>query len=563
MDKYDVIVVGAGLAGSAASYYLAKKGYDVLLVEKARVPGQRNVSGGVIYGSYIDGYGLIDLIPNFEKEAPLERRVSRYKLVVLEEPRRSDGEYRYRVAEFPDESFIGRIIHGNINTGHDYTVLRSKFDRWFSMKVVEAGGMLVTGVSVEDLIIENDRVVGVRTNKEEAYADLVIDASGVTSTLVIKAGLRGPLKPDQVYHGVKMIFKMDPGEINRRFGLKDDEGIAIAVMGDFLKGMRGGGFIYTNKDTLSVGLVVKVDSMIRSLESNIKTIGKPLDVLEEMISHPYLSKLFEDAEIVEYSAHNIPVSYRCLLEKPLTSGFLVAGDALGSFVKLGALIDGMRRAIATGIMAAKTYEYARKHGSFDESTLMIYLDLLEPIYKDVYRYKINSYLTEGWLAYGLGSKIALKVFGKEFTARSYKKVNDIDAIQKIQNLTGKLEYDEDKIYSHIKVNYELANIDPKKLWVPACPVNCYTIVVEGKGVFASFKDLYRFNLMKLKRSGSYDKENMEELALRETWSDIANAQLRFDHVACVACGTCWVIGPPNVIQFGHEREGHGVKFKYG
>lgn len=571
MDRYDVIVVGAGPGGCAAAYYLAKRGYSVLLIEKARVPGQRNVTGGVLYGSFIEGYGLRDLVPEFEKEAPLERKVTGYKLVMLTGPS-YPGEYRYsavtsrersyRVLEIGEGSALNRLVHGNISTGHDYTVIRAKLDRWFSRKVEEAGGILVTSTPVEDLVFEGENVVGVRTAKEEVRADLVIDASGVTSTLVIKAGLRGPLEPGQVYHGVKIVFQLGEEEINKRFGLRSGEGVAIALMGDFLRGMVGGGFIYTNRDTISVGLVVTMDSMLRVLRREPGAVGKPVEILEDMISHPYVARLLEGAKPVEYSAHNIPKGPKTLLEKPLRGGFLAVGDAMGAFTKINAMIDGMRRAIATGIMAAQAYVYAKKHHDFSEKTLAVYLDLLEPIYRDMRRSARSSLLSESRILYGPGYKIVLSLAGRRVTALVEEKGEDVDSIQKIQSLTGLLVYEEDKHYSHIKVDFERADRDPEKLWVPACPANCYTLLVEGKGVFASYKDLYRYNLNMMRRTAGKGRGDAEKRALEETWGDVARAELRFDHVPCIACGTCWVIGPPDVIAFGHERGGHGVKFRY-
>ena len=563
-DKYDVVIVGAGPGGCSAAYYLASRGYDVVLLEKARAPGQKNVTGGVLYGSFIKGYGLVDLIPDFEKEAPLERRVARYKLAILSSARQINDKLEYKVFEITEGSLLDGFVHGSIDRGHDYTILKSPFDRWFALKVEEAGGILLTETAAEDLIIEEDRIVGVHTNRGEIYADLVIDASGVTSKLVIKAGLRSSLTPNEVYHGVKHVYELGEEEINERFGVSSNEGVAISLMGDFLHGMIGGGFIYTNRNTLSVGIVVEMSSMLKSLTRNMDKIGKPLDVLEEMESHPYVSRLIEGAKLVEYSAHNIPKGYLTLLKKPYRSGFLVVGDALGVFVKIGALIDGIRRAIASGIMAAETYVYAKSKGDFSERTLSLYSQLLRPLYRDISRYKRNSMLSESRLVYGLGYKLLVGIFGKRQESHGKLARDQRDAIQRIQERTGLLSYLEDEEYSHIRVNYSKANRDKSKLWVPACPVNCYTLVVPGKGVFASYKDLYKHNLSMISRSSSgISQENIVRDAIRETIKDIERGEIRFDHVPCISCGTCWVIGPPDVIDFNPERDGHGVKFKYG
>lgn len=553
VEKYDVVIVGAGVGGSAAAYYLAKKGYNVIVLEKAHVPGQRNVTGGVIYTSYIEGYGLKDLIPDFSSEAPLERRITRYRLWALSKPAKIDGEYKYRFLDL-SETFLDRFIHGEAGRWEGYSVLRAKFDKWLAAKVIEAGGVVVTDATVEGLIREGGRVVGVRTYKEEVYGDIVIDASGVTSTLVIEAGLRGHLRPDQVYHGIKHVYELGESEIESRFNLKKGEGVAIAIMGDFLRGVKGGGFIYTNRNTVSIGLVIDMKSMLDVLRDKFYEVGKPLDLLEEMESHPAVSKLIEGGRLVEYSAHNIPKGRSVYLEKPYASGFLAIGDAIGAFVKIGAMIDGMRRAVATGIMAAKTYEYARSRGKFDEATLSIYRDLLKPITRDIERYRRESVISESSFLYKHGYKAALSLLGKTRSFNDSIKQDSRDAIQRIQTRINILRYHENREYVHIDVDYERANMSQEKLWVSACPMNCYTLVVEGKGVFASFKDLYQYN---------YSKSANRDLAMRETLEDIRRGKIRFDHVGCVECGTCWFIGPPDIIRFHHQRDGRGVKFQYG
>ncbi|MEM0481674.1 MAG: FAD-dependent oxidoreductase [Nitrososphaerota archaeon] len=562
---YDVIVVGAGPAGCAAANYLARRGVDVALVDKAQVPGQKNVTGGVIYTEYLPGYSFDDAFPGFREEAPLERKIVSHEVVVLSQPETQDGNVVYRRARIGEDSFLNKLgVTGFDLTGSEgYSVLRAKLDKWMAKKVSESGGVVVTYKAVEDLYREDNRVRGVITSSETVTCNLVIDASGVTSRLVDRAGLRRLLTPDKVYHGVKHVYRLSPEKIEERLGLKPGEGKAIFYMGDVMHGVNGGGFLYTNRDTLSVGIVISLDSFLNRALENMETLGKPLDILESLESHPEVAPFLEGAELVEYSAHNIPKGYKTMLSHPYTSGYIVAGDALGAFVKIGGLIDGMRRAVATGIMAAQTYLRAAEKGDFSAKTLSIYRELLAPIYRDVKRSGRNATLTESSIAYRLAPRLMLRLTGQRVEAKVQKNFNPllIDAIKRVQERTGLLDYDEDKEYSHIKVDTAKASAQRLKMWVPACPVNCYTLVLE-KGVFASLKDLYKYNLARRIAEGVAEGK-AKALARSETLEDMARARLNFDHVACVSCGTCGVIGPPDIVDFGHERDGHGVRFKYG
>jgi electron transfer flavoprotein-quinone oxidoreductase len=562
-EKFDVIVVGAGPAGCAAAIWLARRGYDVVVLEKAKIPGHRNVTGGILYTRYLRGYGALDLLPDLEETAPLERRIVSQEAYILSQPTRSDGRAEFRSYRITGSSLLTRLgLTGlDYSTGKDFSVLRAKLDRYLASRVMEAGGMVATEQTAERLIWEDSRVVGVTTTNDELRADVVIDASGVTSTLVEQAGLRGRLRPEDLYLGVKHVYKMDPATIESRFGTGPGEGRALFFLGEFMRGVKGGGFIYPNRDSISVGVVASLDSLLAKCTREFEQVGKPLDLLEEMEAHPFVAQFIGGGRLVEYSAHNVPKGYRTMLQKPYTAGFMVVGDALGCFYKLGALLDGMRKAIATGIMAAQTYALAKKRNRFDESTLSVYRELLQPIYEEISRSKWNSRLTESNFAYNTLPRLAfrLRLAKRHVVEVGGRGVDTRDAIQRIQERTGLLAYEEDKEYSHIKVDYARAAQSPDKPWVPLCPYNCYLLVL-GKGVFTSFKDLYEYNLRFMRGSGSKDPERD---AKQQTLRDIAGAQVRFDHVACVGCGTCGAIGPPEIIRFGHERFGHGVKYAYG
>jgi len=555
-------VVGAGPAGSAASLALARKGVNVLTLEKAKVPGERSMTGGVVYGDFPDGWGLISLVPDFESTAPLERRIGSHEVVILDAPDYAHGKSKYY--KLSKTSFPARVgmFPMSFETGHDYSVLRRPFDRWFANLAVQEGAMLSTESTAEGLIREGHAVVGVRTSREELRAKLVIDASGVTSTLVAEAGLRERLTPRQLYHGIKRVYRLDAVEIEKRFRVKPGEGRAIFFLGEFMHEIGGGAFVYTNKESLSVGLVVSLDSLIRRTTEHFDQVGKLLDVLDEFEEHPMVAELLDGAQAQEYSAHNIPKGHKAILKQPYSDGFLVAGDALGSFVKIGPMIDGMRRAVSSGMMAATAYLEASGSGSFRSRNLSRYRELLTPIYEDVNRSGRDSFISESSFTYHTLPRL---IFSTGLIASEYTfepgpgPAPTKDAISRVQEGTGLLAYDEDESYSHIKVDAPLASKSITKPWVPACPTNCYTIFTP-KGVFASFKDLYDHNLATAKdASGRGDAKR----AFAQTLEDVTAGQLRFDHIACVACGTCGAIGPPEMVTFRHEKDGHGVRYRYG
>ena len=553
-------MVGAGPAGAAAALTLARKGVNVLMLDKARVPGERNMTGGVIYGDFPGEWGLITLVPDFEETAPLERRIISHEVIALDAPdyRRGTSRY-YRLSKDSIAARLG-LFPMTFETGHDYSVLRRRFDRWFANLAVGAGAMLSTDTTVEGLPKEAGAVVGVRTPQEEIKADLVIDASGVTSNLVAEAGLRDRLAPRQLYHGIKRVYRMEQGAIEKRFRVRPKEGRAVFFMGEFMRGIGGGAFVYTNRDTLSVGLVVSLDSLIRRTTERFDQVGKLIDVLDGFEEHPMVAELLDGGQPLEYSAHNIPKGYKAILKRPYADGFLVAGDALGSFVKIGPMIDGMRRAVTSGMMAATSYLSAASSGSFKAKNLSRYRDLLSPIYEDVNRSGRDSFLSESTFTYQTLPRIlfSTRLLTKVHTFDPGERARPVrDAISRVQEGTGLLDYDEDEGYSHIKVDADQASKSLTKPWVPACPTNCYTIFTP-KGVFASFRDLYLHNLAQ-----GPDTEGNRRKALSQTMEDVASAQLRFDHVPCVSCGTCGAIGPPEMVTFGHEREGHGVRYKFG
>jgi electron transfer flavoprotein-quinone oxidoreductase len=213
-------------------------------------------------------------------------------------------------------------------------------------------------------------------------------------------------------------------------------------------------------------------------------------------------------------------------------------------------------------MAAAAYLEASGSGSYRARNLSRYRVLLNPIYEDVGRSGRDSFISESSFTYHTLPRL---LFATSLTSSVYEFAprpaygGAKDAVARVQEGTVLLAYDEDEAYSHIKVDTELASKSLTKPWVPACPTNCFTIFTP-KGAFASFKDLYGHNLETTKdTSGRSDSRK----AFARTLEDVASSQLRFDYIACVACGTCGAIGPPEMVTFDNEREGHGVRYRFG
>jgi electron transfer flavoprotein-quinone oxidoreductase len=564
--EYDVIVVGAGPGGSAAALTLARKGVNVLLIERTKAPGEGNVSGGVLYGDFTKGYGLLDLLPDFESAAPLERKVLSHEVDILSTPDQRAGTYRrYRL---DGNSILARLglFTVEIETGHNYTVTRSEFDPWFAEKAVAAGAELMVETTVSGLLTDSDGktgeegsdeqapVLGVKTSRGDIRSKLVIDSAGVTSGLVEAAGLRGPLGPRQLYHAVKHVYRLPSEEVDKRFKLREGEGRAVNCFGDFMQGVSGSAFIYTNRETVSVGIVASVDSMLRAFTERFEKVGTLRDVLKAFESHPYVAELLEGGELLEFSAHNIPRGHTAMLKKPYASGYLVTGDALGAFIKIGPLLDGMRRAIASGIMAAEAYLLASESGSYRASNLSRYKEKLAPLYEDVNRSGRESFFSESGFAYSTLPRVL-------FSSSLFSKRVKYDASREASKPPESAPPAQDGPSARITVDLEAASKSSVKPWVPTCPAGCFSLVTP-RGAFTSYKDLYAANF-KLVASSPENKGGLDVLAYRETVKDILEGTVAFDGRACVGCGTCGEIGPKEMVSFEPEEGGRGVRYRFG
>jgi len=395
-EKFEAIVIGAGPAGSVAAYLLAKAGLEVLLIERGSAAGCKNMFGGRMYS-----YALERILPELYKDAPVERSVVKEIITFT-------ADHRDLSIILRDQEWTGR--------GHSFTLLRGTFDAWLAGKAEEAGAILSCGIQVDDLLFKDGKVVGIRAGEDELLADVVIAADGVNSLMAQKAGLRKDLEPKEVCLGIKQIIKLSPEIINQRLQLQDSEGAASLFVGDCTKGLQGGGFFYTNKDSISLGLVV---SVARIKQEQVK----PYELLEEFKNHPAVSKIIEGGQVGEYSAHLIPEAGIDAMPKLFGNGIVVAGDAAGFVLNLGFMVRGMDLAVLSGEAAAKAVIRAKENNDFSAGSLSSYQNFLKEntAYSQMNFYRPVPKFLENQRIYGSYPRLLTMLGSDMFTAQGETK----------------------------------------------------------------------------------------------------------------------------------------------
>ena len=399
-DKFDVIIVGGGLAGCSAGLVLARANLEVLIIERGNFCGAKNMTGGRLYG-----HSLEKIIPNFAQEAPIERKVTKEKISLMS----SDGSV--------DIGFGSKKLSSEPDTG-SYTVLRAPFDQWLASKAEEEGVSIIPEALVEKLIIEDGKVIGVEATEEKLYADVVILADGVNSLLGQSIGMKKELEPHQVAVGAKEIIKLGEDVINQRFGVRGNEGVAWLSAGDPTAGGFGGGLLYTNKDSVSVGIVATL--------SDIEHSGLSVNqLLERFKEHPSIAPYIEGGQTIEYSAHLVPEEGLHMVPELYRDGVIMVGDAAGFCINLGFTVRGMDFAIESGRLAAETIIKAHEQGDYSAKSLAYYQKALDNsfIMRDLKQYQGFPALLGRREIFELIPSLATDIAAKAFTVNGKQEQN--------------------------------------------------------------------------------------------------------------------------------------------
>lgn len=384
---FDVIIVGAGVAGCVAAIELAKQDYSVALIERGETPGAKNLSGGIFYTRVME-----EVIPDFLRTAPLERAITTNNLSFLNKESAVTISYQDTRLQDPVNAV---------------SVLRAKLDSWLAEQAEEAGVLVMPGVKVDELLMEEGQICGIRAGDEEMRAHITILADGVNSFLATAAGIRSKAPNSALALGIKSVIEIGEKAIEERFHLDSTattsglpNGAAFSFLGDATCGGAGGGFLYTNKESLSLGVVLRLDDLVK------KELSAP-DIHDYFFNHPVLAPYIKDGKVLEYGCHlTIEDAPSLTAQKLYAPGLLIIGDAAGFTLNTGIAIRGMDLAAESARCAAQAAHTALVKEDFSAASLRSY----------------QNFIDESWLGKDLATyRRAPQFFENERLYRDYGK----------------------------------------------------------------------------------------------------------------------------------------------
>lgn len=405
MERFDAIVIGAGPAGCAAAVTMARGGLNVLVVERGKYAGAKNMWGGAFFGPVMD-----EIFPEFRKEAPVERYISRHAISFMTANDCLTMDFR--------SSHSGNSYHPG------FIILRAKFDQWMARKVEQAGAIIATSLEVDGFAYDKGSITGVTVGGEQFPSNLVILADGANSLLAKKAGLRDDYAAVDLKQGVKEVIRLPQGVIEDRFNLNENDGVAMEFVGACTRGLPGGGFIYTNKDSISLGIVAQLSAL---LENRINAS----DLIEDFKSHPFVSNLIRGGDLLEYSAHLIPVSGLKTMPRLYGNGIMVAGDAASMVLGTGLILEGANFAMAAGALAGETAIVAKGKGDYSSATLSAYEQKLKSrfVLQDLETFRKAPHFLENERIYKAYPELACSIMNKLFTSNGKPRTNTFTALR--------------------------------------------------------------------------------------------------------------------------------------
>ena len=369
----DVLIVGAGPAGLACALRLSQlieqnsaggktpeiSIENIYVLEKARELGAHQLSGAIM-----DPAALRELVPDFEKSAPLDTPVTGDAAYVLSET----GSWKLPITPPPLQN------HGN------YVVSLNRLTKWLGGLVEKAGVNVFTQFAGASLIVEGSCVSGVMTEDKgvdkngkpkdnftpgyELRSKITVLAEGprgsLTKTLVNQLHLDG-LNPQVYGIGIKELWDVQPGRI--------DTGYVAHTLGWPLDSQKyGGGWIYGLRDNrVSLGMVV-------GLEYD-DSLFDPHEAFQRFKTHPFVRRILEGGKLVRYGAKTVPYGGWYSMPQSCVDGALIVGDSAS--LLNSQRLKGIHTAIKSGMLAAEAIYEALRSGDRSAKALGAYPKKLE------------------------------------------------------------------------------------------------------------------------------------------------------------------------------------------
>jgi len=318
IHTYDLIVIGAGPAGSTVARHAAKLGLKCLLLEKERIPRSKLCGGGITPKvlSLLD----FNLPEEIIESAPMSARI------------------HIGSKCFPFGSSSPLV----------YMTSREKFDTLLAEKAAEAGAEVKDGTRVQNLIVRSS-LVEVQTPNDSFEAMMVVGCDGMTGPTARATGLYARWEPSEIAYGIESEIRVGEEAVRRFMGPEKYFDVYFGVS------PAGYGWVFPKNDHLTVGVGCRM-SKLRDGPTLFKSFLKFIPELEGY-------------EIPSPRAHLIPLGGAA--QVPVAAErVLLAGDSAGFVEPL--LGEGIYFAIRGGGIAAEIANEACQSGRFDRGFLERY-----------------------------------------------------------------------------------------------------------------------------------------------------------------------------------------------
>jgi electron transfer flavoprotein-quinone oxidoreductase len=340
MAEYDVIVVGAGCAGPAAAKKAAELGLKTLLLEKAAVPGQKNVSG-----TCLNCAALVDPDLHYLMDGPVEREIREIRTYHIAQDRTTVFH------EIPSQGIL--LL----------SVRRDEFDAWHTEQARLAGAEIQPATSVVGILQTDGRLRGVVTDRgDEHLAEVIIDAAGVNSIVGRSAGLIPKRSGQSMILYVTVNVHLGEDIVDRRFGDCIEYYLSEGTQ------HKTWPWIFPKREVVTIGTGGYMDD--RLISGDFPSVNT---YMQNFLDLPVVRKKLEGGRIVAWGLH---LEFDETLDQRVKDGLVLTGEA-GGFV-IPFLGEGMPEAFFTGIYAAQAAAEAIRAGDTSREKLEErYNDLIE------------------------------------------------------------------------------------------------------------------------------------------------------------------------------------------